>query len=215
MTTPNDNPQNLTINGLAVEGRLLESRPVRRCDLAECQAHCCSCGVYLNLEDAKKILDHQQIIFPHLPPERRNPEKWFDSTMEPDHDHPSGGMLTGTNVVRDPTHPAGQTCVFLRPDRKCALQVASIAAGERPWHLKPFYCALFPLVFHQRELILDDENEVFLEGGSCIRPSAGEPIPMFRLFEMEMKLAMGDAGYKELETRVPTVPSRPDTASMP
>jgi hypothetical protein len=206
MISPPDNAESVNVNGLAVDRRLFESRPIQRCELGECQAHCCSCGVYLNVDDARKILAHQERILPHLPPDRRDPAKWFDDTMEPDHDHPTGGMLTGTTVVADPTHPAGQTCVFLRADRKCALQVASMAAGESPWHLKPFYCALFPLVFHQRRLILDDENEIFLEGGSCTRPSKGESIPMFRLFEMEMKLAIGDAGYKELEAKAPAAP---------
>ena len=191
----------ITVRGIPVDSKLLESRAVGRCDLAQCQAHCCSCGVYMNIAEATKILDHQDLIFPHLPAERHDTATWIDWTTEPDTDHPAGGTLVGTQVVQDPTHPAGQTCVFLRPDRKCALQVASIAAGQSPWHLKPFYCALFPLVFHQRELILDDENEVFLEGGTCMRPAPGESVPMFRLFELELKHALGEEGYQELATR--------------
>jgi hypothetical protein len=196
-----DDTAPLIVNGIAVERKLLESRPVRRCALNECQAHCCSCGVYLAVDHARMVMDKKEAILPHLPADRHNADTWFDWTQEPDHDHPGGGMLVSTNVVSDSTHPAGQTCVFLRPDRKCALQVASIAAGEGPWHYKPFYCALFPLVFHQHQLMLDDDNLVYLEGGSCTRPTCGEAIPLFRLFEMEMKLAIGDSGYTELTAK--------------
>src|SRR5688572_15924564 len=136
LITPEDAQNKITVNSIPVERRLLESRALRRCELSECQAHCCSSGVYLGVGDAQKIIDHQQLVFPHLPADRHNVETWFDQTLEPDHDHPGGGMLVGTNVIADVTHPAGQTCVFLRPDRKCALQVASMAAGEHPWHLK-------------------------------------------------------------------------------
>ena len=209
MTTPGPNAEPLVVNGIAVERKLLESRPVRRCALNECQAHCCSCGVYLAVEHARMVVENKDRILPHLPPDRRDPEKWFDWNLEPDHDHPEGGMLASTNVASDPTHPAGQNCVFLRPDRKCALQVASIAAGERPWHFKPFYCALFPLVFHQRQLMLDDDNLVYVEGGSCTRPTCGESIPLYRLFEMEMKLAIGDAGYTELVAQAENLPTAP------
>lgn len=204
MSTPSDS---IVANGISVERKLLESRPVRRCELRECQAHCCSCGVYLSVEDANKVLANKDAVLPHLPPERHDSEKWFDWNLEPDHDHPAGGILASTNVAPDPTHPAGSTCVFLRPDRKCALQVASIAAGQSPWHLKPFYCALYPLVFHQHQLILDDENLVYLEGGTCMRPCAGETIPLYRLFEMEMKLALGDAGYQEFVNQAETPPA--------
>jgi hypothetical protein len=196
--TPQHNTAPLIVNGIAVERKLLEVRSVQRCALHECQAHCCSCGVYLTVEHAKRVMENKEVIMPHLPPERRDSTTWFDWTIEPDTDHPAGGMLASTNVASDPTHPAGQNCVFLRPDRKCALQVASVAIGERPWHFKPFYCALFPLVFHQHQLMLDDDNLVYTEGGSCTRPSCGQPVPLYELFEMEMKLAIGEAGYIDL-----------------
>jgi hypothetical protein len=191
----------IIVKGIPVERRLLEPRQLRRCELRECQAHCCSCGVYLKDDEAKRILAHAPAILPHLPAERHDPQSWFDWNLEPDHDHPDGGMLASTNVVNDPTHPAGSTCVFLREDRKCALQVASVAAGRHPWDLKPFYCALYPLVYHQRQLILDDENLVYLEGGTCTRGGCGDPKPLYQLLDVEMKLALGDDGYAEFTRR--------------
>ena len=89
----------MIVNGIAVQRRLMESRSVRRCELTECQAHCCSCGVYLEVSDAKRILEHQDLVLPHVEPERRDPAQWFDWNLEPDHDHPNGGTLAATISV--------------------------------------------------------------------------------------------------------------------
>ena len=187
------------INAIAVDRKLLGVHRVRRCDLNECQALCCGTGVWVDVKHAREILAHKELILPHVAPDRRDTEKWFDWNLEPDLDHPDGGMLASTNAVEDLSHPARQNCVFLRADRKCALQVAGNAAGNQPLRFKPYYCALYPLTFSERRLALDEEYEAYHEGGNCQRPSCGEPVAIFRLFEMEMKLALGDAGYAELE----------------
>ena len=189
----------LTINGAAVHPHLLETRPIRRCRIEECQAHCCGLGVAINVRQAEDILAHKDLILPHLTPSRRDSAKWFYGTREPEYDHPDGGVLTSTTVVADPTHPTGHNCIFLRPDRKCALQVASIAAGEHPWRFKPFYCAMHPVTFVRRVVKLDDDNPLYTTGGDCQRPAPDAPIPVYQLFEAEVKLALGEAGYAELE----------------
>jgi hypothetical protein len=101
-------------------------------------------------------------------------------------------------VISDPTHPAGQTCIFLTPDRLCALQAAGIASGEHPWRFKPFYCALHPLTLDEGILALGELSEMYREGGSCNRPSE-TLIPVYQLFDVETKLALGEAGYALLE----------------
>jgi hypothetical protein len=187
------------INGRAVDPGLLEARAMRRCRLDECQSYCCSGGVWIHLRQVEDILAHQDLIFPHLPPDRHDTSKWFDGEVEPDTDYPEAGDCTGTSVVEDPTHPAGQTCVFLRPnDRLCALQAAGIANNEHPWRYKPFYCALHPLVLDEGELSLAEDSEMYLEGGNCNRPT-DELIPLYELFDVETKLVVGEAGYAALE----------------
>jgi hypothetical protein len=186
------------INGRAVDSGLLEARALRRCRLDECQSYCCSGGVWIHLRQVEDILAHQALIFPHLPPERHDTTKWFDGTLEPDTDYPEAGDCTGTAVVVDPTHPAGETCVFLRPDRLCALQAAGMANNEHPWRYKPFYCALHPLVLDEGELSLAEDSEMYKEGGNCNRP-ADELIPLYQLFDVETKLVVGEAGYAALE----------------
>ena len=200
MATPGDD-EPLIVNGAAVDAHLLEARPMRHCRLEECQAHCCGGGVSISIQQAEDILAHAELVIPHLPPDRRDPQTWFDWVLEPETDHPDGGTLTNTTVVEDPTHPTGHNCIFLRPDRKCGLQAASIAAGEHPWRFKPFYCALHPITFDKYVVKLAEQNELYLEGGSCNRPDPAVLIPVYKLFEMEMKLALGEAGYAELEAR--------------
>lgn len=193
-----DDTEPLMINGTAVDRRLLGARPMRRCEPDECQSHCCGGGVYISVDQVADIRAHAAIIQPHLPAERREAALWFDEVIEPDNDHPAGGQTMSTNVLDDPTHPSGTCCVFLRPDRKCALQAAGIAAGEHPWRFKPFYCALHPLVFDKQILKLAEESEMYLEGGSCNR-AAETATPLFQLFDVEVKLVVGEVGYAALE----------------
>lgn len=186
----------LIINGVSVDAGLLETRPMRRCRVDECQSHCCTGGVYISVAQAEDVLAHQAHIQPHLPPERRDPALWFDGNVEPDPDHPAGGLVMGTRVLPDASHPVGESCVFLRPDRKCALQAAGLAAGEHPWRFKPFYCAFHPLVYEAGRVVLSEGSEIYLEGGSCNRP--GAPVPLYALFDAELILALGEAGYARL-----------------
>jgi hypothetical protein len=187
----------LMIGGRAVDRGMLEARANSRCRLEECQSYCCSGGVYIHTRQVDDILAHKDMIIPHLPPDRQDPSLWFDGKIEPDEDYPEGGPCMGTSVVKDETHPAGQTCIFLTADRRCALQTAGIAAGEHPWRFKPFYCALHPLEIIEGALKLADDNELYQEGGSCQRAS-GEVIPLYQLFDVETKLVLGEAGYAQL-----------------
>jgi len=199
MSVPPADIEPLIINGITLDPNMLETRPLRRCALEECQANCCGWGVYISTKQAEDILVHQQLIFPHLPEDRRNPQQWFDWVVTEDTDDPQRQMVTATTSLPDPTHPAGQHCIFLRPDRKCALQVAGVEAGEHPWRFKPFYCALHPLAYENGRLIFDDESEVYLDGGSCSRAATGELIPVYQLFDFETKLVLGEEGYALLE----------------
>jgi hypothetical protein len=63
--------------------------------------------------------------------------------------------------------------------------------------LKPFYCALFPVVLLDDTIQLDDENELFRIGGSCQRASR-EPVALYKLLKEEMVLALGQESYDDL-----------------
>jgi hypothetical protein len=201
-TNTADEADPLMIAGWPVSPVLLEERPLRRCQLEECQSYCCNGGVWIHTRQVADILAHQELIKPHLPPERRDPSLWFDGEEELDIDWPAAGNATGTAVVADPTHPAGTTCIFLKPDRLCALQAAGIAAGEHPWRFKPFYCALHPLGLDGGQLVLVEGSEVYVAGGDCSRPAAdGTLIPVYALFDVETKLVLGEDGFAALEAQ--------------
>lgn len=188
----------LMINGRAVDPGLLEARALGRCRLEECQSYCCSGGVWIHLRQVEDILAHQDLVLPQMPTDRQDPSQWFDGTHEPDDDYPEAGPCTGTAVVPDATHPAGKTCIFLRPDRLCALQAAGMANGEHPWRYKPFYCALHPLVLDGGQLTLAEDSEMYLEGGNCNRPEPGVMIPLYELYDVETKLVVGEAGWEAM-----------------
>jgi hypothetical protein len=198
LETENEEP--LIVNGRRVSRHLLEARPMRRCRLEECQSHCCTGGVYIHTRQAQEVLAHQDLIKPFLAPERQDASLWFEGDEGPDADYPEGGSGTNTTVFPDPTHPVGQGCVFLMPNRWCALQAAGIANGEDPWRFKPFYCALHPLGTDDETLQLVEQSEMYLDGGNCNRPTEdGALIPIYKLFEPEVKLYVGEVGYEELE----------------
>ncbi|MBI3241326.1 MAG: hypothetical protein HYZ49_03435 [Chloroflexi bacterium] len=193
-----DETEPLRINGRLVERQLLEARPTQRCRIAECQSWCCTGGVWVDLWEKEKILANAEMIKPHLPLDRRDEALWFDGEQDSHLDFPSG-RGEGTSVVSDPTHRAGETCIFLRPeDRYCALQSASLANGQHPWSLKPFYCALHPLTLENNVVQLDDANEIYIEGGHCQREAANSA-PLWLTFESELRLALGDEGYEVLK----------------
>jgi len=174
----------------------LEVVEAERCLLHECKGACCSGGVWLDADDLKPIVPYVETIKANLPEERRDPNTWF-SAPEPDEDTPSGVKI-GTNVVADPVRPGISCCVFLRPDRLCALQVTSRQLGLPGLGLKPFFCALYPVYLENGEVIIDHETEQDFDGANCRRFCATKQ-PLYRVFKEEMQLLLGAEGYRELE----------------
>lgn len=194
--------QPIVINDVPLHPQLFEPYPIERCRLDECKAYCCSGGVYISVAQAEDIRAHAALIQPHLVPERQDPACWFDDRIEDDPENPAYSPVMGTQILPDPTHPVGQSCAFLRPDHKCGLQVAGVAAGEHPWRFKPFYCRLYPLEFNRGVLGLAEENEMYQDGGKCHRPAA-QAAPLCHTFDMELQLVLGEAGYQEALRHVP------------
>jgi len=190
-----------------VEARLLSLTASRRCDLAECRAHCCGGGVWIDVGEAARIVAVAEKIKPQLPEPLRDEELWFDGVVEADTDFPTGYAM-GTRIQPNPDHPMGTACVFLRPDYRCALQVAGEANGQRAWEYKPFYCALHPITRSGQEIGLDAENEIYIEGGNCHRPGVKQ-IPMYLFFEPELRLAMGDNDFNALRAIARGSPAPP------
>jgi hypothetical protein len=177
--------------------RLLQREPMQRCCLGECRAACCLYGVWIGVRQAEELLSKAEWISPYMPAGFEDPALWLDGRREPD-EHVPGGEVVHSRVLRDPSHYGGSACVFLRDDHKCALQVASVAAGEHPWRFKPDYCVLHPLdLDEQSRITLDETAALLAEPGSCLRPAEGL-ISLAETFEPELRYFLGDAAYEAL-----------------
>ncbi len=188
--------ETLIINGLGVDRRLLEAQPARRCDVAACRGLCCSHGVWVDVEQKSDILRHADLVRPHLPAWRQDEQLWFCDDEGADADFPSG-RCDATSMVIDLGHPRGEACIFLRPDARCALQVASTVNGLHRWALKPFFCALYPLVICQGRLELDGENELY-QAEACRSQLADSEHPLYLALKDELVLALGEEGHRQL-----------------
>ncbi len=195
----------MIINGYTIDAKLLEKKAIRRCELNKCKGACCADGVWVDLGQAEKILDHAALIQPFLAEERRDTEQWFVELHDDDPSFPSG-KYTGTPFVPNPAHPSGHNCIFLLGDATCAIQRASVANGMGPWALKPLYCCAFPIVDEYEDLppgvkalTVDDTNDLFDRGGGCHELCAPEQAQyMFQIYAEEVVIFLGLDGYREL-----------------
>lgn len=166
-----------------------------RCLLTECNGACCAGGVWLNPDEMPRILDWIKAIKKQLPKDRHDESKWFH-TGERDKNYHTGYEM-GTTTAYDPLLPDNTCCVFLKPDRMCALQVVSQEKGLGWPGLKPFYCALYPLYLEDNLLSVDEETPKHLEGGTCSR-RVTKATPIYKIYKEEATLVLGEAGYEEL-----------------
>jgi hypothetical protein len=188
----------MIINSFKIHPELLEEVYAERCVLTECLGTCCTGGAWLDVEQLKIIVPQVEVIKLNLPDDRRDANAWF-SAPAADEDAPGGGLI-GTNVVDDPRRPGETCCVFLRPDRLCALQVTSQQLGLTYPGLKPLFCALYPLQIRADEIILDHETEQHFGGATCRRACATKQ-PLYQVFRAELELVLGEAGYEELRAK--------------
>ncbi len=187
----------MIINGFKIHPELLEDVYTERCVLHECLGACCAGGAWLDAEQLKAIVPRVDAIQANLPEDRRDPNGWF-SAPAAEEDSPEGAII-GTNVVDDVRRPGETCCVFLRPDRLCALQLTSQQLGLAYPGLKPLFCALYPLQIHDGEIVVDHETEQHLGGAICQRVCAIRR-PLYEVFQTELELVLGEDGYRELET---------------
>jgi hypothetical protein len=188
----------MIINGFKIHPELLEEVYAERCVLTECLGACCTGGAWLDVEQLKTIVPHVEAIKANLPEDRRDPNAWF-SAPQADEDSPASAVV-GTNVVNDPLRPGETCCVFLRPDRLCALQVTSQQVGLEYPGLKPLFCALFPLQIHGDEIVIDHDTAQNFGGAMC-RRTCTRLQPLYQVFREELQLVVGEEGYRELEMK--------------
>jgi len=175
------------LGDLRVDPKVLTARFDHRCATARCSGRCCITGVWADAAERDAILRHADAVQTHMngAPEH-DPSRWFDAKAWDHADFPSGRGF-GTAV-------SGDGCVFLRSDRRCALQLASDA---QTGVLKPLFCWAFPLTVVDGTMCLDDPRDP-----ACCTPSPDGSIPALELFAEELRRLLGADGVEELRNRV-------------
>lgn len=133
---------------MKIDPLVFSARFPDRCRPDLCRSRCCRYGVWIDLEEKKKILACKEMFSRYLRPEAADPALWFGKT-EPDPDCPSGSAVETMDVKG--------YCVFFHPGTGCALQKAATDAGLHEWALKPRFCIMFPLVVSEGTLTVDED----------------------------------------------------------
>lgn len=196
-----DQPETTTIQGLQIDQSLFQQSRGARCILSECRAACCQNGAWMDEGHAEKILKNREKIAALLPEDRKNALLWFDEERE-DKDFPSGIGLSCVSV-EDPNDPSRGACVFLMTDYRCALQVVSEEMSLPYPGLKPIDCALYPILRSGGRLALDIWSPEALDGADCQR-ACENPKPVLEVFEGELRLVLGEDGYRTLQEKALT-----------
>ncbi len=186
---------------MRVNPRLSDSESIQRCGFPACRAACCVYGTWIDAHEIADIQAHAALIQPLLPSDRHDPALWFGEERESDR-HALSGTVLHTTVLDAPAHYGGSACIFMRPDYKCALQVAGEANGMHPWRFKPFYCILHPLDLDKHGRITLDETHLLVdEPASCLRLGKQE-ISLTTFFEEELRYLLGENVYEKFVNRV-------------
>lgn len=182
-------PESLTISP-----RMHIPETLQRCKLHECQGACCAFGVWIDLLEKERIIEFAEIVQSCMDPINYNLGDWFLGEIEMDSFTLSGKVIHTRLVSRNLPFKR-DTCIFLRTDHKCALQVASERLGKHPWYLKPFYCVLHPLDLNDNgQVTLDHTKLILQEEKSCLRYSEKLNTPI-EIFEDELRFLLGDSKY--------------------
>jgi len=183
-------------DSLTLSPRMYKPEKLQRCILHDCCGACCEYGVWIDLLEKEKIYENAEEIQACMDPTKYDLADWFLSEIEEDSFTLSGKVLHTRLVSRD--HPfKRQTCIFLRMDHKCALQVASEKLGKHPWFLKPFYCVLHPLDLNDNGQVTLDQTKIIVEEvKSCLRYSEMLHAPI-EIFEDELRFLLGDSIYEK------------------
>jgi len=190
-------------------------RPLRRCDLSQCQGTCCHDGVYLGPEEAtvlREVVAEAREDFAEmgivLPSRAVVYGTWRETTAGPK--TAVRGVPRHGFVAEYPAHFPETACVFLLADFRCALQVLATERGLPPWFYKPLTCWMHPLALDGVEegspvLVLHDETNdpqrfPDYDGFVCRTPcgqSCEGGAPAWKVLEEELRF-LGDLGGRDL-----------------
>ncbi|MDR0842347.1 MAG: DUF3109 family protein, partial [Acidobacteriota bacterium] len=167
--------KDLIIGGVSVDPKVMRKESTYPCSQVDCQADCCSGGVWVKDEEYPPVMKWKTAVKACLPQERHDETKWFEKDDEAGY---------GTQTVDDPQRPGKTCCVFLQSDRKCALQVVSLKENLGWPGIKPYYCAIYPLYEEDGVMTVDDDTPVDEKTGMCRKYRPGSE-PLFEMYPDE------------------------------
>jgi hypothetical protein len=154
----------ITVRGFKVDELIFTQGFVEYCNIGRCGGGCCHSGVYADIGEQARILEHADEIARAMDDTQDTDiETWFDDEIIEDSDFPSGKAI-GTQVHDRDGGISGFTegCVFLDKRHFCSIQVAAADAGLHRWAWKPDYCILFPITVVEGTITYDDSHSVDL-----------------------------------------------------
>jgi hypothetical protein len=181
------------IQPLAIKGRLI-SRDLFTKGFASgsgpctCTSSCCGGGVYVDVGERDRILDHANLIKKYMDQTQTRDERlWFEGWEEEDGDFASGRCV-GTSVLSD-------KCAFLDGLGACTIQKATTAEGMGRWALKPLYCILYPLEISDGVVNFDP---MLQDEQSCCSITDKPDIPVYEACRDELVHLLGEEGFHSL-----------------
>ncbi|MCX7983953.1 MAG: DUF3109 family protein [Bacteroidetes bacterium] len=184
------------VQQLSVDPELFTLRFLPQCSMCNCNGMCCREGVYVDLEEKSRILDHSSLILQYMEPNQvREPSQWFDENVQPDPDFPSG-FCDGTQV-------ANGGCVFLNSKGLCTLQITAMQEGMSKYALKPFYCFAFPLTLDGGVLTMYEPE--FANRPECCSAVPDGTLTILDICWEELEFMLGREGADEFRALFETV----------
>jgi hypothetical protein len=154
-----------------------------------CTSRCCSGGVYVDPKERDRILEAKERVKKQMDSSQVADEsQWFEEEEIEHTDFPSGRCV-GTLEINE-------KCAFLDSMGRCSIQLASVAAGEHKWSMKPLYCVLFPIEITDRVIGFDD---LLQEEATCCSIAEEFSSPLFRGCKEELTYLLGEDGYEMIE----------------
>jgi hypothetical protein len=179
----------LRINEFTISDELFSKGYPRGGGPCNCTSWCCEGGVYADLKERDRILEHKEMIKKYMD-ETQSPDErdWFDDEELDDEDFPSG-RCQGTGEIN-------KKCAFLDKNGRCSIQVAATEEGMNRWALKPLYCILFPIEVSDHIIAFD---EMLQDDQPCCTIQEEFDVPLFRACKEELVRLVGEGGYMRME----------------
>ena len=173
---------------LKVGDDVFNTRYAKGCSMSNCRGRCCADGVDVDIADRDRILQHADLIRPHMDETQdRDSANWFQKPFA-DSDFPSGTAAT--------TRLKSNGCMFLNKHGQCVVHIAEAQTPVGFGYLKPFFCRAFPVCILNSTLSIDDEQ--CPDDHQCCGPVKNGALTIFDICAFELEYVLGTDGLSEL-----------------